>query len=69
MLKFYTKAEGSRPLEGGYRWPYMDIAVAQRRNPSPGGDDFVVLNRTHATKLLDELDRLDFDGVDVWATR
>ena len=68
MLKFYTKAEGSRPLEGGYRWPYMDIAVAQRTSV-PGGEEFVVLNRTHATKLLDELDRLDFDGVDVWATR
>ena len=45
----------------------MDIAVAHR-TPLPG-EEFVVLNRTHATKLLDELDRLDFDGVDVWATR
>ena len=67
MLKFYTKTEGSRPLEGGYRWPYMDIAVAHR-TPLPG-EEFVVLNRTHPTTLLDELDRLDFDGVDVWATR
>ena len=68
MLKFYTKAEGSRPLEGGYRWPYMDIAVAQRTSV-PGGKELFVLNRTHPTKLLDELDRLGFDGVDVWATR
>ena len=68
MLKFYTKAEGSRPLEGDYRWPYLDIAVAHRA-PSPGGEEFVVLNRTHPTTLLGELDRVDFDGVDVWATR
>ena len=66
MLKFYTKAEGSRPLEGGYyRWPYMDIAVALRRPR----DEFVVINRTHPTTLLAQLDRVDFDGVDVWAMR
>ena len=67
VLKFFMKAEGSRPLEGGiYRWPYMDIAVALRTGP---GDEFVVINRTHPTTLLDQLDRVDFDGVDVWAVR
>ena len=46
----------------------MDIAVAHR-TPLPGRKELFVLNRTHPTKLLDELDRVDFDGVDVWATR
>ena len=65
MLKFYTKAEGSRPLQESYRWPYMDIAVALR-TPQ---DEFVVINRTHPTTLLAQLDRVDFDGVDMWAMR
>ena len=67
MLKFYTKAKGSRPLERGrYHWPYMDIAVAMRR---ANREEFVVINRTHPTTLLDQLHRVDFDGVDVWAVR
>ena len=67
MLKFFTKAEGSRPLEKGrYRWPYMDIAIALRTSKE---NEFEVINRTHPTTLLDQLDRVDFAGVDVWAVR
>ena len=43
----------------------MDIAVAAR---TPN-DELVAINRTHPRTLLDQLDRVDFDGVQVWATR
>ena len=68
MLKFYTKAEGSRRLRD-HRWPYVDIAVARRRRSPEQGGGFEVLNRTHPAALLDKRDRVDFDGVHVWAAR
>ena len=68
MLKFYTNAEGSRRLRG-HRWPYVDIAVARRRRSPSEQGGLEVLNRTHPAALLDQLDRVDFDGVRVWAVR
>ena len=37
--------------------------------PTGHGTLFYPLVRTHPTTLLAQLDRVDFDGVDVWAMR